>query len=206
MLPCSEGKPELMGSLEIFPSHTFRAAADQVRPAAFETGAIRAQRARNLHAAAQRLVRASHRKLSRRMILRKMRSKLPSAHAEANSPNGRGTRKLEGGLALPTGLMATCLPTPGASQPGFPDPAWSDDQDAAGSGDRGAIPEALEQRAIQPARGAIIDIFHAGAALARFRGPQTRLKAPAVMGSAFAIKHPAEPFDHHQTMGSNSQY
>jgi hypothetical protein len=26
------------------------------------------------------------------------------------------------------------------------------------------------------------------------------------MGSAFAIKHPAEPFDHHQTMGSNSQY
>ena len=63
------------------------------------------------------------------------------------------------------------------------------------SGDPGAILEASEQRAVQLARGAIIDVFHAGTALAQFRGPQTRLKAPAVTGSTFAVEHQADPFD-----------
>ena len=69
-------------------------------------------------------------------------------------------------LALPTGVMAK-----GASQPGLPDPAWPGDQDAAVSGDPGAILEASKQRAVQLARGAIIDVFHAGAALTQFCRP-----------------------------------
>ena len=45
------------------------------------------------------------------------------------------------------------------------------------SGDPGAILEASEQRAVQLARGAIIDVFHAGAAFAHFGSPQPRPRA-----------------------------
>jgi len=98
--------------------------------------------------------------------------------------------RVKGHFALSARLM-----TQGAGQPGLANAAGSRDENAAVFGDPGTIVQALKQRTIQPARGTIIDIFHAGAALAQLCRPEPGLETTGVAGSAFAVEHQADPFD-----------
>jgi hypothetical protein len=82
-----------------------------------------------------------------------------------------------------------------AGQPGLADPAGAGDQDRAVPVDPLGAPEALEQRPVEAARGAVVHVFHAGVAVAQVGGAQPGLEAAGAAPGLFAVEHQPDPGD-----------
>lgn len=90
----------------------------------------------------------------------------------------------------------------GAAEPGLADPAGTGDDQVALVGDPSAGEQALEQRLVEAAPGAVIDIFRAGADMAQSGSAQAGLIAPGLPAGSLAIEEQAQPFGMGQIGGA----
>ena len=95
---------------------------------------------------------------------------------------------IEDGQVLPAGLLAE-----GAGEPAFADAAGAGDQQITPRADPVAVGELEEQRAIEPAGSAEVDILDAGL-MAQPRRPGASLEALLASQRHFVVEQEAEPF------------
>ena len=89
-------------------------------------------------------------------------------------------------------IVAARLLADGAGEPTFPDARWTDESQIIVSVDPSAFGELLEQGAIEPARGAIVDVFDGGL-LAELGGAQTRRQPLVAPERGFPVEQQGEP-------------
>ncbi len=94
---------------------------------------------------------------------------------------------IDDGAIVAAGLLAN-----GASEPTFADARWADQGQIVVGVDPLAFGELLEQGAVEPARGAIVDVFDAGL-LAEFCGAQPRRQPFVAPKRRFPIEQQSEP-------------
>jgi hypothetical protein len=95
---------------------------------------------------------------------------------------------IENGEVLSTGFVAER-----ATQPTFPDSGWTDDQTIAVLADPIIRGELEEERAIQAARSAVIDVLDASL-IAHPCGFDTRVKSILLAQRCLVLKQETEPF------------
>jgi hypothetical protein len=81
----------------------------------------------------------------------------------------------------------------GTAEPGFADTTRASDDQIALVGDPFAAEQALEQRLVEAAPGAVIDIFRAGAHMAQPGRAHAGLEALGLTAGDFAVDQQAKP-------------
>ena len=93
------------------------------------------------------------------------------------------------GVAVAAGLLRKR-----AGQPRLADAAWAGDEQIAVLGDPAAGGELLEQRLVEPARRAVVDVLDRGLAVTQPGGAQPGLEAPGVAIGGLAVEQQRQPF------------
>ena len=93
------------------------------------------------------------------------------------------------GVAVAAGLLRQR-----AGQPRLADAARAGDQQAAVLGDPAAGGQLLEQRLVEPARRAVVDVLDRGLAVTQPSGAQSGLEAPGAAIGGLAVEQQRQPF------------